>query len=464
MYRKKNFLKQQAMKKVQIETDIVPLIKRISQSPLSVQEYFSRHNVPFSVRQYYRYKNKLESIGADWITDRRNNGNNRKLQKEAEGFLKGYTSANPHVNIEELQNLLKERYQIRMSDSGIRKSLKRLGCIYNVKECNEKVTRLYVDCGGFELIVALAYHLGWPNAVSEVIVKQVQEIKESDLWIANKSNKDQLGRNKKGQFTQKYNKRKDVRAKRFDSIKVKQETKNYQSMSLMSTSKDVIQRKCLAVLALPIITNNGMVRSVDSPLGNALLHLCGFNYKPETINKFLCELKYIGVSEELLRDQVRFWQEQWHVNPLCQLELPLLCYYVDGNTKALWSSKHVKQNKVTMLGRVMGCLEQVFVHDSYGRPIYFETYSGHAPMGEYVLSLFKKIEDSLKQSDAMLHVSRALVLDGASNSVRTLRAFAGQNKYHYITSLDNNQWNERKIRRKGRSHRYRYGDAMRLRD
>ena len=46
--------------------------------------------------------------------------------------------------------------------------------------------------------------------------------------------------------------------------------------------------------------------------------------------------------------------------------LPLLCYYVDGNTKALWSKKRVKKNKVTMLGRVMGCLEQVFVHGAQG--------------------------------------------------------------------------------------------------
>lgn len=51
-----------------------------------------------------------------------------------------------------------------------------------------------------------------------------------------------------------------------------------------------------------------------------------------------------------------------------------------------------------MLGEVMGCLEQVFVHDGLGHPIYFETYSGHAPFGEYVLSLFEKIEATMKGS------------------------------------------------------------------
>lgn len=116
-----------------------------------------------------------------------------------------------------------------------------------------------------------------------------------------------------------------------------------------------------------------------------------------------------------------------------------------------------------MLGRVMGCLEQVFVHDNYGRPIYFETHSGHAPVGEYILSLFDKIEQSLEGPGRSLDVSRAIVMDGAGNSVRTLRAFAAQERYHYITSLDDNQWDARKIRRVGRPQRYRYGDAT-LRD
>jgi hypothetical protein len=54
-------------------------------------------------------------------------------------------------------------------------------------------------------------------------------------------------------------------------------------------------------------------------------------------------------------------------------------------------------------------------------------------------------------------------MDAAHNSVRTLRAFALQDKYHYITSLDDNQWDPRKIRTEGRPQRYRHGAAM-LRD
>ena len=107
----------------------------------------------------------------------------------------------------------------------------------------------------------------------------------------------------------------------------------------------------------------------------------------------------------------------------------------------------------------MGCLEQVFIHDHHGRPIYFETYSGQAPLGEYVLGLFEKIEDSLEGPGPKLPVTRAIVLDAGHNSVRTLRAFAAQEKYHYITSLDANQWNPRRVRKQGPPERYRWGEA-----
>jgi hypothetical protein len=80
-------------------------------------------------------------------------------------------------------------------------------------------------------------------------------------------------------------------------------------------------------------------------------------------------------------------------------------------------------------------------------------------MGEYILKLFQKIEESLEGPRANLRVHRAIVMDAASNSVPTLRAFASQSKYHYITSLDDNQWNPRKIRTQGKPHRYRHGAA-----
>jgi hypothetical protein len=275
-------------------------------------------------------------------------------------------------------------------------------------------------------------------------------------WII----QDKEGRNKNGRFSRDYNQRKEVRANRFLSISEKRLRKNWQSMDIVRDGPEVLLRKSLAILSLPVVTMNGSVRSVDLALGDSLKHLCGFNYKQSTLTKYLSELKYLGISTQLLLDLSKFWRQCWGDELTDSMGGPLLCYYIDGNTKAVWSSQRVKKNKVTMLGRVMGCLEQVFIHDGFGHPIYFETFSGHGPVGEHTLRLFGKIEvSSLDVPGSSTKVYRAIVMDSASNSVRTLRTFAAQEKYHYITPLDDNQWDERKVIRFGTLSRYRYGKA-----
>jgi len=156
---------------------------------MSVGKYFPRHNVPFSIAQYYRYKKKLEHGGPDAIKDNRSKGNNRKLVTEAEGFLKGYLRSRPEVGLAELQDLLKERFKIRMSKSGVSKCLNRLGCVCQMKPVEEKVERSYTVSGGFELIIALAFHLGWPQAVAEVISNRIEQIKQSNLWLEGEKGK-----------------------------------------------------------------------------------------------------------------------------------------------------------------------------------------------------------------------------------------------------------------------------------
>ncbi len=444
------------------ESTIRLWMERIERSPLTVEAYFSQHNVPFSVAQYYRYRKGWQERGIKALQDGRAQGNHRLVNAEAEGFLKGYVAAHPEVELAELETALKERFDIELTNWGMRGCLKRLGCAVVAKRPEERIEKYYTMCGGFELLVGLACHLGWPKAVASVIRSRIEQNRGSRGQLCG-VDADRRGRNRKGQFTARYNRRRDVRMSRFETVAHKREGKRLAGMSIAGVDVQVLARKCLATMALPVVTNNGHIRSVDTPLGNALKHLCGFNYKQTTLNKFLAELKYLGVADDLLRHQVTFWQACWRNHPRGPLQMPVLCYYVDGNTKALWSTKRVKKNKVTMLGRVMGCLEQVFVHDNYGRPIYFETHSGHAPVGEYVLSLFDKIGQSLEGPGRNLEVSRAIVMDGAGNSVWTLRAFAAQERYHYITSLDDNQWDARKIRRVGRPQRYRYGDAT-LRD
>jgi hypothetical protein len=54
-------------------------------------------------------------------------------------------------------------------------------------------------------------------------------------------------------------------------------------------------------------------------------------------------------------------------------------------------------------------------------------------------------------------------MDSANNSVKTIRAFAAQDKYNFITPLDSNQFKPRKELSQSYPVRYKYGEAT-LRD
>ena len=75
-------------------------------------------------------------------------------------------------------------------------------------------------------------------------------------------------------------------------------------MDIFEASLKNLERKSLAVLALPLVTLNGEVRHVNTAMGNALKGFCGYNYKQATVDRFLRELKYLGASQWLLGGSV----------------------------------------------------------------------------------------------------------------------------------------------------------------
>lgn len=434
-------------------------IKKIEKSDLPIKVFFQKHDVPFSMAQYYRYKKRIADDGIQGLHDGRSGGNNRRLTAEAQTYLLGFHSANPNAKLTDYQAALNDKIGLHVDIA----TLSRFFSTHHISLAKPKLPKVdtfEVFYGGFEIIAALAWYLNWPEYTADQIQQATSQLEHK---ADNKHRvTDYIGRDARGRFTARYNQRDDIRQNKFNAIADKRQNKDLSRLQLCQSGADTLARKALAIMSLPIVTLNGTLRSVNTPLGNALKDFAGYNYMDATLDKFLRELKYLGIAESLVKSQVGFWQKHWHTAGLDPQSKhgPLLCYYIDGNTKALWSSKHVQKNKVTMLGRVMGCLEQVFVHDGLGRPTYFETYSGHAPCGEYVLSLFEKIEKSLEEPKPKLQMIRLLVMDGASNSVKTLRAFAAQDKYYFVTTLDKNQWNPRRIHSEGPKIRYDYGNAF----
>jgi hypothetical protein len=227
-------------------------------------------------------------------------------------------------------------------------------------------------------------------------------------------------------------------------------------MDIFERSEETISRYNLALLCLPLVTSNGKSSRVNRVKGNDIEFLCGYNYKDASLDKYLRELKYLKISEQLIIEIAKFWINYWKNE--YNDETFFVCYYIDGNTKPLWSSNSCYKGKVTMLGRVMNCLENVFIHDGKGHPLYFQTFQGHVDLGKHALEMQNKLIQLLDTPSAHVQVNRILIMDGGSNAVKTLRELSLSDEY-FITILDDNQTNDRKFKDLREEKNYEYGKA-----
>jgi hypothetical protein len=228
-------------------------------------------------------------------------------------------------------------------------------------------------------------------------------------------------------------------------------------MNIFLKSNKIISRYNIALLCLPLVTSNGKSSRINRVRGNDIAFLSGYNYKDAALDKYLRELKYLKISNQLILETAKFWINFWKKEQ--NEETCFVCYYIDGNTKPLWSSHSHYKGKVTMLGRVMNCLENVFIHDGKGHPLYFQTFQGHADIGEHALNLVTKLNQMLDNPSAHLQVNRIIIFDGGGNGVQTLREFDKSDEY-FITILDENQTKDRKFKHKRLEMQYKYGNAM----
>ena len=311
--------------------------------------------------------------------------------------------------------------------------------------------------GGGEIFTSLAFFSHIIELFTRTIIEQVNKVHESALFEQNKTiGADHPDSRLHGQFTKEYNQLRSVRENRFRSIEDKIQGKDFSSMNIFRMSEKTISRYNLALLCLPLVTSNGKTSRVNRVKGNDLAFLCGYNYKDASLDRHLRELKYLKVSEKLISATAKFWMDFWRDET--EEETYFVCYYIDGNTKALWSSNRCYKGKVTMLGRVMNCLENVFIHDGKGHPLYFQTFHGHADLGKHALNMLTKLTELFDDPSAHVHVKRILVIDGGGNGVNTLRAFDNSDEY-FITILDDNQVKDRKFKHIREETRYKYGNA-----
>ncbi len=441
--------------KTKRQKEILKLFIDVESSDLSVENYFTTYQTPVSRAQYYLLKKQYDQIGLEALDDRRQAGNARKVKPEHEELVNGILTYNRHLTSKSLKDELQSKWGIEFSQSRIDQLRQK----YNLRRIKPTIVeKEIVQFAGIEIFSALAHHIGILEEWLETITQRLNRISQADASKKQQSKGDHIYARRRGKFSARYNRLPSIRKHKFAAITEKVKNKDLSRLSLYQAKDESVSRRNLAVLLLPLVTNNGASRSLDTPLGNALKSACGYNYKNATIDKYLRELKYLQISSELINCNARFWSAFWKQYDSSHQNMA--CYYIDGNVKPLWSSKRCRKGKVTMLGRVMGCLEQVVSHDGYGHPLYFQTFSGHADLQQCALQSIEQLSELMNEGQPThsKRCHRALIMDGGGNAVGTLRAFSKSDQ-HYITILDSNQMNARKFKHLCPKERYRYGEA-----
>lgn len=440
------------------QSTILKLFKNVEESGLSIKEYFKSNLTSIGLKQYCRLKKRYAEQGIAGLEAQRQFGNARKIKPEEVKLVHGTLAYNRDLTSQSLQEELQNQWKITVSQ----RRIDQLRQQFNLTRIKSKtIKQETLQFAGIEIFSALAQHVGILDHWNKTIQQRLQQVTKTQSQKANRGADHIRARHRDGTFSPRYNRLTSVRHTKFASITDKVKNKDFSRLSISQIKPDNLNRKNLAVLFLPLVTNNGATRNVDNPLGNALRYACGYNYKNSTIDKYLRELKYLQVSADLINCNARFWSRFW--KQYDSQDHKVACYYIDGNVKPLWSSKRCRKGKVTMLGRVMGCIEQVVIHDGHGRPIYLRTFSGNADLRENALRTMDELDVLLNKGQKSRakesRCSRALIIDGAGNAVQTLRAFS-ESDYHYITILDTNQIVDRKFKHLKAPQRYHYGEAF----
>ena len=434
--------------------EILDTIQKIKDSKLSVTDYFNLNDVPFSRAQYYNYCNILKISGKQGLIDKRIDGNNTKLSQSIKEYIVTLIEEYQNISSTQLQTKIFNKFNIIISKTSINRFRASISStripIYKPEQQSQK-------SGGGEILAFLAFKTDIIEIITKTIKQRIDEIQQKDSTGQSKTFKpDHPEFRDHGKFTHQYNQQEDVRKNRFKSIDDKIPEKNLSKMNIFRKSNKIISRYNLALLCLPLVTSNGKSSRVNRVRGNALQFLCGYNYKDAALDKYIRELKYLKISDQLIIETAKFWINFWKKE---QNEATcFVCYYIDGNTKPLWSSNRHYKGKVTMLGRVMNCLENVFIHDGKGHPLYFQTFQGHADIGKHALNMVTKLTQMLDEPSAHIQVNRIIVFDAGGNGVKTLRDFNKSDEY-YITILDENQTKDRKFKHKMQETQYKYGKA-----
>lgn len=417
-------------------------ILQIRDGKSDIAEVFSNLHLSYKRKTYYALKKKYEEQGLGGLIPQKQNCG-RKAEKSnpaVRNYIKQLKQNVPGITGGEIQTKIKERYGIDLSCSQISRVSQQLGL--ETKLGRPGVRReTELQYAGLFILLAAILETGFNEELlaAQKQVTGVSSSKSHQHRNGIQEGKGLFSKNGEGKFrsypleTATDYEQNGFISNRFKSVTERVKTRDLSRLAIVQANDHTLTQKNLAILSLPIITSHSRVIEINETLGNELKYFAGYDYRGTTLDKYLRELKYLRCSDFLMQRLANFWYRRWEQKTASAVTQ--LCYYFDGYRKPLWSKYRVRKSKVSKIGRVMGCLEQVYVHSDQGHPILLQTYAGGANLAEAITSLNNQIEQIIPSP-----CSRIALFDGAANSIDFFETFGEQD--YFICLLDTNQYHQ----------------------
>jgi hypothetical protein len=363
--------------------------------------------------------------GFEGLIDRRR-PRERQVSREERVVIEGMRRANPEMGAEQIEEQVIKTLGRSPSQATIKRVLKEAGLERPVgrpkDQTPEGVEVEPLGAAGLELLKAAEAETGAVDA----LVDGVMEVAESLPEPRGAEPEDYEDRNDKGQLLGDYNRKRRKRAgekvsQAYRTTGEKASERDLGRLSFREQSRDTIEAKMWALMAMPALTKSNRINELYGPMGRHLEGICGRDYMPETLRKTATEWSLASAGYVLQEIHAQTWhevsQEKWERGYQASV------VYIDNTAKPLWTNKFVKAAKVATTGRVQPALVSTYIHSGAGVPIYFETHSGQAPLAGRALKLLEKVERRTGRP-----VGRLTVIDGEGCSAALLKEFKSQNR------------------------------------
>ena len=374
--------------------------------------------------------------GVEGLIDRRYVESEEKMTPLVQTFIRGLKAGRPELTSEEVAEAVSRHTGTPIAASTVRPFLAREGL--SLPEGRPPGTRVGppaevevepLPLAGAELLKAAAMEVGAVRQLTRDVSDALGKLPAPDPAevLDDRGNRDDHGR-----FLSRYN---DSQARgeaevgpRFRGAAERRRHKDLREMQVTKVSDAVLHRKILAMVLLPIVIPSPRWDALSHWQGDHLGTLVGFPYQPETLDKFLRELKLAGVAD-ILRDSVAtFWID--HADPVTGAIL----LYGDTTTKPIWTHHYARSVPVAKLGgRVMPATSTVTLHTGCGTPVIYRAFSGHVSLPQQVPVMLKAYEAIAGKGSA----ERVVVLDRESHAVWLFKELDAAG-WSYIIPLCNN--------------------------